>query len=105
MTRIGTGDKLYTLRQEIQRLRGDLGKLGKPEDMPELITSANMLRANEHLSETGSKQTELLDAYSRYCETLEEMLLAVFEIQNDLKDILKEQSKLIRKKRPKKRPR
>ncbi|RNJ77728.1 MAG: hypothetical protein EB830_01425 [Nitrosopumilus sp. H13] len=105
MTRIGAGDKIYTLRQEIQNLQRDLKGLGEPKDMPELITSANLLRANEHLSKSGKKKTELLDAYSRYCETLEEMLLAVFEIQNDLKDILQEQSKLIRKKRPKRRTR
>jgi hypothetical protein len=63
--------------------------------MPELITSANLLRSNEYLSKVTKKQSELLSAYDQYSKALEDMIAVVFDIQNDLKNILKEQSHLI----------
>lgn len=63
--------------------------------MPEMIASANLLRSNEHLSKTNEQKTKLLVAYEQYSAALEELLLTVFDIQKDLKEILKEQSSLI----------
>jgi PAB1-binding protein PBP1 len=37
----------------------------------------------------------LIDAYGQYSDALEELLATVFDIQKDLKEILKEQSRLI----------
>jgi len=37
----------------------------------------------------------LIDAYGQYSMSLEELLATVFDIQKDLKEILKEQSRLI----------
>jgi hypothetical protein len=37
----------------------------------------------------------LISAYEIYSESLEELLLSIFEIQKDLKEILKEQSSMI----------
>lgn len=68
--------------------------------MPELITSANLLRSNEYLTKVSEKQSELLSAYGKYSKALEDMLVAVFDIQNDLKNLLKEQSNLISDRKP-----
>lgn len=63
--------------------------------MPELITSTNLLRSNEYLAKVSKKQSELLSAYGQYSKVLEDMIVVVFDIQNDLKNILREQSNLI----------
>jgi hypothetical protein len=63
--------------------------------MPELINSTNLLRSNEYLSKVSDKQLELLSVYGQYSKALEDMIEMVFDIQNDLKTILREQSNLI----------
>jgi len=96
LTNIGAGEIIYDLRKKIQEIQADLNQLGDPpSDIPELVTSANLLRSNEYLSNANNKKTELLSAYGTYSEALEELLLSVFDIQKDLKEILKEQSTLI----------
>lgn len=96
------GKLIFNLRKRIQEINYELKELGDLEpEIPELITSTNVLRANEYLSKANQKKTELLSLYAQYSESLETLLASVFEIQNDLKDILKEQSALIESK-PKK---
>ena len=95
------GKIIYELRKTIQVIQAELDELGWPvSDMPELITSANLLRSNEHLSKVSKKQSELLSAYSQYSKSLENMVDTIFDIQNDLKNLLKEQSKLIPDQKP-----
>lgn len=95
------GEIIYELRKTIQVIQIELDELGGPtSDMPELITSANLLRSNEHLLKVSKKQSELLSAYGQYSEALENMVNTVFDIQNDLKNLLKEQSKLISDQKP-----
>ena len=102
MTKIGAGGTIYDLRKKIQQIQADLNQLGSPvSEMPELITSANLLRSNEYLSKANEKKTELLSAYEQYSVALEELLLSVFDIQNDLKEILKAQSSIISSQRKK----
>jgi len=73
-----------------------LKQLGDPPSkIPELIDSANLLRLNEYLTKTNDKKTELLSSYEQYSVILEELLKTIFDIQNELKDILKEQSSMI----------
>ncbi len=106
MTKIGSGELIYDLRKKIQQIQADLNQLGEPvSEMPELITSANLLRSNEYLSKTNEKKTELLSTYEQYSVALEELLSSVFDIQNDLKEILTQQSSMISriKKRSKKK--
>ena len=94
----GVGREIYSLRVRIQKITSELNELDSSfSDQPELIKSANLLRSNEHLLETYSKSSELISAYKQYCEELEKMLKTVFDIQKDLKDILKTQSTLIAK--------
>ena len=100
MTNIGAGEIIYDLRKKIQEIQTNLEQLGEaPIDMPEMIVSANLLRSNEYLSKTNDQKTKLLVAYEQYSKAIEELLLTVFDIQKDLKnilkDILKEQSSLI----------
>ncbi len=102
MTKIGVGWAIYDLRKKIQQIQEDLNQLGDPvSEMPELITSANLLRSNEYLSKADEKKTELLSVYEQYSVALEELLTSVFDIQNDLKEILKQQSSMISSQRKK----
>ena len=96
MTNIGAGEIIYDLRKKIQEIQLSLEQLGEPvTDMPEMIQSANLLRSNEYLSKANEKKSELLIAYAQYSTALEELLSSVFDIQKDLKEILKQQSLLI----------
>ena len=108
MTKIGAGEIIHDLRKKIQQAQFDLKQLGEPtSDIPELIASANLLRSNEYLSKVNDKKSELLSVYEQHSNALEELLSSVFEIQQELKEILKEQSSLIsspRKKQTKSKP-
>ncbi len=96
MTKIDTGGAIHDLRKKIQQIQADLNQLGDPvSEMPELITSANLLRSNEYLSKANEKKTELLSAFEQYSTALEELLSSVFDIQHDLKEILTAQSSMI----------
>ncbi len=98
MTTIGSEELIYDLRKKIQQIQVDLNQLGDPvSEIPELISSANLLRTNEYLSKANEKKTELLTIYAQYSTALEKLLSSVFDIQNDLKDILKHQSSMISK--------
>ena len=91
-----SGEIIYDLRKKIQKIKYDLNQLGElPPGIPEMINTANLLRSNEFLSKTNEKKSELILAYEKYSESLEEMLSSVFEIQKDLKEILKVQSSMI----------
>ena len=96
LTEINTGEMIHDLRQKIRQVKADLNQLeGSVADVPELINASNLLRSNECLSKVNEKKTDLLSAYEQYSKVLEELLLYVLEIQNDLKEILKEQSLMI----------
>jgi len=96
MTEVGAGDIIYDLRKQIQKISAELKKLENgSENIPELIKSTNLLRSNDHLLEVNQKKSELTSAYQQYSKELENMLAAVFDIQKDLKEILKTQSSLI----------
>jgi len=99
---IGAGEIIYDLRKKIQETKSELNQLGLVSDIPELITSANLLRSNKYLLKVNDKKTTLISAYEVYSKSLEELLLSVFEIQKDLKEILKEQSSMISKQSKKK---
>ena len=98
MAKIESKELIFDLRKQIQQIQADLNQLGDPvSEIPELISSANLLRANEYLSKANDKKTELLSVYAKYSSALENILSSVFDIQNDLKDILKHQSSIISK--------
>ena len=95
MEQFGAGNALYALRKKIQDIQYELNALGDPiQDLPELISSANLLRSNEYLLKSNEKKSELLSTYEEYVTSLENLLSTVFGIQSELKEILKEQSSL-----------
>ena len=96
MNEVGAGQVIFDLRRQIQKLTLELTEMdGSLQKVPELITSTNLLRSNEILSNKNSKQSEIIFAYEKYSKELESMLKTVFEIQKELKDILKIQTSLI----------
>ncbi len=96
---------IVQMRRRIGKLKGELERLGEPEALPEMIQSTNIIRTNEHLARTNQKKSELLAEYDEYSGRLEDLLRVVFEIQHELKGIIKEQSGMIGpKRRAKKRP-
>lgn len=98
LNKIGAGKAIYSLRQKIQDIQAELNQLGNPvSEIPEMIESTNLLRLNEYLVKSNEKKTELLSVYEQYSEALETLLSSVFEIQNELKEILKEQSSMLSK--------
>ena len=87
---------IYDLRKKIQFVQFELNQIDVPiSDISELIDTANLLRSNEYLSKINEKQSELILAFEKHSEALEELLTTVFDIQNDLKDILHAQFSLI----------
>ena len=89
---------LSDIQNKIKSAKNDLKEMGDlSPPLPELIASANLIRTNEHLSKKNSKQSELITYYDAYTHHLETLLETVFEIQDDLKNLLREQSKLIEK--------
>jgi hypothetical protein len=101
MNNLGLGEIIDDLRRKICEIKSELTQLGNPiQDIPELITSTNLLRSNEYLTKVSEKQSELLSAYEQYSVALENMVNTIFSIQNDLKNLLKEQSKLISDEKP-----
>ncbi|HSB84186.1 MAG TPA: hypothetical protein VLD64_06860 [Nitrosarchaeum sp.] len=101
MNNLGLGEIIDDLRRKICEIKSELNQLGNPiQDIPELITSTNLLRSNEYLTKVSEKQSELLSAYEQYSVALENMVNTIFSIQNDLKNLLKEQSKLISDEKP-----
>ncbi len=100
---MGAGKTIYELRKQIQKITLELNDLeNSSNDIPELIKSTNLLRSNDYLLEVNHKKSELTSAYLKYSKELEQMLATVFEIQKDLKEILKTQSSLISENTPKK---
>ncbi len=96
MTEIGMGEITYSLKKKINDLQLELDVLDEPtKELPELISSANLLRSNEYLQKINEKKSELLSTYKQYSKSLEEILSTVFEIQNELMIILREQSAMI----------
>ncbi|MFZ8907771.1 MAG: hypothetical protein ACO2Y5_07200 [Nitrosopumilaceae archaeon] len=106
MTEVGAGQVIYELRKKIQNLTLELNDLDRQSpEMPELIQSSNLIRKNDQLSEINSKSSQLISTYENYSKELEQMLATVFEIQKDLKEILKTQTALISEpKKPKTKP-
>ena len=93
------------MKQKIDQIERELkGFVDSPEHMPELIDSSNLLRKNEFLVSTDQKKTELISLYSTYAKSMELLLNSLFEIQNELKTVLQDQSSLISSSKPKSKP-
>lgn len=84
------------LHKSIEDIELELVELGEPVlDMPELITSANLLRSNQYLVQLSQKQSRLLFAYSTYSNALNDTISVLFDVNEDLKNLLRKHSNLI----------
>lgn len=84
------------LHKSIEDIELELVELGEPVlDMPELITSANLLRSNQYLAQLSQKQSRLLFAYSTYSNALDDTISVLFDVNEDLKNLLRKHSNLI----------
>lgn len=96
---------VYGMKRGIRRAMRELDGLEEASEMPEMISSANLLRSNEYLSRANEKRAEIIEAYGRYAAALEGMLAVALEIQDELKEILRAQSEMIGPKKPRRRAR
>jgi len=104
MTGVGVGKAIYDLKMKIQSLSNELSQMNlSTTQIPELINSANLLRSNETLTIAISKQSEIIKTYEKYAKELEGMLNIIFEIQMELKDVLKMQTSMLSDQKPIKR--
>ena len=106
LTEIKISNNIYELKKEIQKLQSELSELGDPvSNIPELISSSNLLRTNENLLKSDQIKTTLISSLVQYSDSMDVLLSSVFEIQIQLKDVLKEQSLMIEPKtKPKTKP-
>ncbi len=94
------------LKRKIIQTTNELSALSNDQNpIPELINSTNLLRANDFLTKTGDKKSELLTVYDQYAKQLENTLAKIIKIQEQLKKLAKKKSqrKPIRKKTKKKK--
>jgi len=94
------------LKRKIIQTTNELSALSDDQHLiPELINSTNLLRANDFLTKTGEKKSELLTTYDQYVKQLESTLTKIIKIQEQLKKSMKKRSqrKPIRKKTKKKK--
>ena len=79
LTEIKISNNIYNLRNEIQQLQSELSELGDPVlNIPELITSSNLLRSNEYLLKSDQKKTQLISTFIMYSASMESLLSSVF---------------------------
>lgn len=95
LSKLGAGRSVTALKNQINDLKKEIASMKKPKKMPELIESTNLVRINEYLEKSDSLKTQLLDLYDQYAGSLEDLLSAVFDIQIELKDIIKEEAKTL----------
>ena len=96
MKEIGLGTELGDLKIQLKQLTQELKQLEQEKmNIPELIESTQLLRSNEFLTKTNQKKSDLINIYTDYSTKLENLLSSVFEIQVELKDLIKNQSGLL----------
>jgi len=92
------------LKNQINQIKRDISEIDKSfSPMPEMIESTNILRENEFLRKIVDKKTELVDSYEHYSNQIENLLSSVFDIQNDLKEVIEAQSQLMKPKKSRKK--
>lgn len=96
MERTDSGVPLHALKRRIRDAQEELTRLASEQgSMPELVDSANLLRANERLVRENGARAKMIRAYDSYSGILESTLTSLLDIQKDLTAILKMQSSLI----------
>ena len=102
MSALGAGRQLSEMKKKISEIKQQISQLGViPEDVPGMIGSSNIMRKNDFLLTSDSLKSDLISYYDLYTQNLESLLHSVFEIQNELKQIIHDQSKMISEEKPK----
>jgi prefoldin subunit 5 len=97
---VGLGSVLGELKNQIQKIRREVKEIDDSfTPIPGMIESTNIIRENESLRLANNKKIELIAAYEYYTRQIENLISSAFEIQKDLKDILKDQAKLLNSKK------
>jgi prefoldin subunit 5 len=97
---VGLGGVLGELKNQIQKIRREVKEIDDSfTPIPGMIESTNIIRENESLRLANNKKIELIAAYEYYTRQIENLISSAFEIQKDLKDILKDQAKLLNSKK------
>lgn len=93
---LGLGNNLNELKIRIQKLHQEIGELGQPNiPLENMIESTNLIRQNEYLEKSNSKQADLIVAYVEYSKHLEQIISSLFSIQAELKNIVKEETAMM----------
>ena len=100
----GLGKGVSDLKKRIKSIKAEISNMEKDyKELPELIETANLVRSNEALVKINDKKTELISYYETYSKHLEKIIDTMWDIQEELKDILRSQVTQTGQKRTKKR--
>jgi len=79
LTEIQISNNMYHLKKQIEQIESELHEFTDlPQQIPELITSANLLRLNNFLMKSNDKKTDLISVYSQYSKSMEILISSVF---------------------------
>ncbi|MFB5631318.1 MAG: hypothetical protein ACE5RN_06995 [Nitrosopumilaceae archaeon] len=93
--------KIKDLQNKIIQIQIELDNINKDQKpMPELINTTNMLRSNEYLQKSNVAKSKLIAAYKEYANELENMISSISKIKGDISSL---KSRLISRKKPKKK--
>ena len=81
------------LKRTIRDLSARLNALGPgPDSVPEFTLSANAVRKSEYLAERDALESELIRAYARYAEALEEITAELAVVGRQMVELLRLQT-------------
>jgi len=93
--------KINELQNKIIQLKTELSEISKEEKpLPEFIDTTNILRSNEYLKKSNEKISKLLITYEEYTNELENLVSSISKIKGDITNL---KSRIISRKKPKKK--
>ncbi len=93
--------KINELQNKIIHIKTELSEINKEEKpLPEFIDTTNILRSNEYLKKSNEEKSKLLIAYEEYTNELENLVSSISKIKGDITNL---KSRIISRKKPKKK--
>ena len=93
--------KINELQNKIIQIKTELSEINKEEKpLPEFIDTTNILRSNEYLKKSNEEKSKLLIAYEEYTNELENLVSSISKIKGDITNL---KSRIISRKKPKKK--
>ena len=94
-------NKINELQNKIIQIKTELSEINKEEKpLPEFIDTTNILRSNEYLKKSNEETSKLLIAYEEYTNELENLVSSISKIKGDITNL---KSRIISRKKPKKK--